>query len=58
MTRLMKAMFLIHNTTAQAQTLASALVSVHRVDGEWYADSQRDLAHTLFLKLLDVDIDF
>ena len=29
-------MFLIHNTTAQAQTLASALVSVHRVDGEWY----------------------
>ena len=54
----MKAMFLIHNTTAQAQTLASALVSVHRVDGEWYADSQRDLAHTLFLKLLDVDIDF
>ena len=36
----------------------SALVSVHRVDGQWYADSQRDLAHALFLKLLDVDIDF
>ena len=42
----------------QAHTLASALVCVHRVNGHWYADSQRDLAHTLFLKLLDVDIDF
>lgn len=53
-----RAMFLIHNTAEQAHTLASALVCVHRVNGHWYADSQRDLAHTLFLKLLDVDIDF
>lgn len=54
----MKAMFLIHNNPEQADVLASALVSVHRVDGHWYVDSQRDLAHALFLKLLDVDIDF
>ncbi len=51
-------MFLIHNKTEQAKILASALVSVHRIDGHWYVDSQQDLAHTLFLKLLDVDIDF
>jgi len=51
-------MFLVHNSHAQAEVLASALVQVHRVEGRWYTPSQQDLAHTLFLKLLDAEIDF
>ena len=51
-------MFLVHNSAGQANLLASALVDVHRADGTWYAQSQEALAHTLFLKLLDTDIDF
>jgi len=51
-------MFLVHNSADQASLLASALVNVHRPNGAWYAQSQEVLAHTLFLKLLDVDIDF
>ena len=51
-------MFLIHNSHEQANLLASALVQVHRVEGHWYTSFQQDLAHTLFLKLLDAEIDF
>jgi hypothetical protein len=51
-------MFLVHNSPEQASLLASALVQVHRPGGVWYAPSQADLAHTLFLKLLGVEIDF
>ena len=51
-------MFLIHNSHHQAGVLASALVQVHRVKGRWYTTFQQDLAHTLFLKLLDAEIDF
>ena len=51
-------MFLIHNSPKQAFLLASALVDVHRPNGTWYVQSQEGLAHALFLKLLDADIDF
>ena len=51
-------MFLVHNSTEQAFLLASALVDVHRPNGKWYVQSQEALAHALFLKLLDADIDF
>lgn len=51
-------MFLIHNSHDQADVLASALVQVHRVKGRWYTPFQQDLAHTLFVKLLDAEIDF
>ena len=51
-------MFLIHNSHNQAAVLASALVHVHRVDGSWYTAFQQDLAHTLFLELLNAEIDF
>ena len=51
-------MFLIHNSPKQAFLLASALVDVHRPNGTWYVQSQEALAHALFLKLLDADIDF
>ena len=51
-------MFLIHNSHDQADVLASALVQVHRVEGRWYTAFQQDLAQTLFVKLLDAEIDF
>ncbi len=51
-------MFLIHNSHHQAGVLASALVQVHRVKGRWYTTFQQDLAQTLFLKLLNAEIDF
>ena len=51
-------MFLVHNSADQAFLLASALVDVHRPNGTWYAQSQEALAHALFLKLLNTDIDF
>ena len=51
-------MFLIHNSHDHAAALASALVQVHRVDGRWYTAFQQDLAHTLFLRLLNAEIDF
>ena len=51
-------MFLIHNSISQASLLASALVDVHRINGKWYAKSQEELAHTLFLKLLKTEINF
>ena len=51
-------MFLIHNSINQADLLASALVDVHRLNGKWYTESQEALAHTLFLKILETDINF